>query len=387
MNRSPLSPTSRPRRRALTLAVACVALVLSTTASTRVAASSATPTFPVGTHAASEPSGLAPPGPTALAGYSLVYSQDFTGATLPAEWDAYSGQPGGDPGALFASSHVSVANGMLQIVTYQDPVSGQWVTGGTCLCGHPGLLYGAVFVRSRVTAPGDDDVELLWPDANVWPPEIDFNETGGPTTSTTATIHWGPQNSQSQVALSIDMTKWHTWGVIWTPISVRYVVDGRLWGVVTNPHEIPDIAMHLSIQSQTFCSAHWACPVNGTTNSELVDWVAEYAPNAVAATTTTAPTPANTTTTTPASNPTPPSVRVSRRGGVVSVSWSSARPTTAVTVRLYATANCGDTVAVVTRHVTRTSRGVVRLMAPAAHAARVWVAEAPARPSVCTRVV
>jgi beta-glucanase (GH16 family) len=166
---------------------------------------------------------------------------------------------------------------MLQIATYQDPnYNGQWVTGGTCLCGEPGLLYGAYFVRSRITGPGDDNAELLWPDANVWPPEIDFNETSGPASSSTSTIHWGADNSQQQTSIKVDMTRWHTWGVVWTPTSVIYTVDGRKWGAVTNVNEIPQIPMHLAIQSQTFCSAGWACPASGTTNTEQVDWVAEY---------------------------------------------------------------------------------------------------------------
>jgi beta-glucanase (GH16 family) len=166
---------------------------------------------------------------------------------------------------------------MLQLNTWQDPAySDEWVTGGVCQCGYS-QTYGAYFVRSRLTGPGPTGVELLWPVADVWPPEIDFNETGGDTTSTSATLHFGSSNSQDQQTLSIDMTQWHTWGVIWTPTSITYTVDGRAWGTVAVSSEIPDQAMTLDLQQQTWCGSGWACPTSD--QSMDVDWVAEYASN------------------------------------------------------------------------------------------------------------
>jgi len=186
----------------------------------------------------------------------------------------------GDPGAMFAPTHLTVSGGLLNINTFQDPAyGGGWVTGGTCPCGIPGQTYGAYFVRSRMTGPGPTNVALLWPDANVWPPEIDFNETYGSTTATSATVHWGAGNSQYPVRLSaIDMTRWHTWGVIWTPTSITYTVDGQVWATVSNSSaQIPNIPMHLSLQSQTWCASGWACPTAPA--SMQVNWIAEYHAN------------------------------------------------------------------------------------------------------------
>ena len=257
-----------------------------TTATTVPPATPATPTasptpapstsYPTGIPDATEPSGLAPPGTGALAGYALTYVSDFSGASLPAGWDAYSGVPGSDPGAQFGSAHSVVSGGMLQLNASQDPAyNDEWVTGGVCQCGYS-QTYGAYFVRSRVTGPGPTGVELLWPLANTWPPEVDFNETGGGTTSTSATLHFGSTNSQDQQTLTIDMTQWHTWGVIWTPSSITYTVDGRAWATVAVSSEIPNQAMTLDLQQQTWCGSGWACP---TSNQSMdVDWVAEYAP-------------------------------------------------------------------------------------------------------------
>jgi beta-glucanase (GH16 family) len=237
-----------------------------------------TSTTPTTTASTAEPSGQAPPGPDALAGYTQSYVSDFTGTTLPAGWGAYSGKPGGDPGAQWGLAHAVVSNGMLQLEAYQDSAyGGEWVTGGVSQSGRS-QTYGAYYVRSRVTGAGPTNVELLWPVAPVWPPEIDFNETGGAAVGTSATVHWGPGNNQDQRAdHTIDMTQWHTWGVIWTPTSITYTVDGQVWGTVTVASEIPNQPMVLDLQQQTWCSSGFACPT--TPVSMDIDWVAEYSPS------------------------------------------------------------------------------------------------------------
>jgi len=65
-----------------------------------------------------------------------------------------------------------------------------------------------------VTGAGPTEVELLWPTSNIWPPEIDFNESGSVTKSTSATVHYGTSDPIDQRTLMVDGTHWHTWGVI-----------------------------------------------------------------------------------------------------------------------------------------------------------------------------
>ena len=252
------------------------------TASTTVHVTSTTrsavgPPYPLGIASSTEPSGLAPPSSNDLPGYSLTYMNDFTGTSIPAGWSTYDGQPGGDPGAQWSSSHVVVGSGILSLNAWQDPAFGNsWVTGGLCQCG-VAKTYGAYFVRSRMTGPGATGVELLWPKANVWPPEIDFSETFGSTTGSTATVHFGATNQQQQHSITIDMTKWHTWGVIWTPASITYTVDGQAFGTITIASEIPNQAMTLDLQQQTWCGSGWACP--SAPQSMQIDWVTEYSVN------------------------------------------------------------------------------------------------------------
>jgi outer membrane protein OmpA-like peptidoglycan-associated protein len=235
--------------------------------------------FPTGSADAAEPSGEAPPSPTGFPGYVETYSNDFTGTTIPPGWTVFEGTDtiDHDTGEQFAASHDVVSDGVLSLNTWMDPAyNNEWVTGGICRC-QDSKTYGAYFVRSRQTGAGPTGVDLLWPTTNTWPPEIDFNETVGVTNATTATVIWGDaggQRQQSQVALDIDMTQWHTWGVIWTPTSLLYTVDGKVWGQFDVPSEIPSVPMTLHLQSQTWCVFNYACPT--APESTLVDWVAEY---------------------------------------------------------------------------------------------------------------
>jgi outer membrane protein OmpA-like peptidoglycan-associated protein len=233
----------------------------------------ATSEFPSGIADLSEPSGQAPPSAKSFPGYVQKYVQDFNGTLLPPNWDVFSGKANSGSGSQWGSAHVVVGAGLLSLNTFQDPAyNNQWVSGGLCMCGAPST-YGAYFIRSRETGPGPTVVELLWPVVK-WPPEIDFNETNGDVTATFATLRYGPGGNQSQVVRTVDMTQWHTWGVIWTPTSVLYTVDGHIWGRFQVPSKVPHVSMTLNIQQQTWCSSNYACPTSP--QSTLVDWVSEY---------------------------------------------------------------------------------------------------------------
>jgi outer membrane protein OmpA-like peptidoglycan-associated protein len=253
-------------------------------------------TYSVGTPNTSEPSGVAPPTTSEIPGYQLSYVTGFGGSSLPAGWFKYSGKPSGDASGQWAPSHVVVSNNMLQLNTFEDPqFSNAWVEGGVSKSSAP-HTYGAYFVRSRTTGAGPTQVELLWP-TNGWPPEMDFNETYGGVTATQATLHYTSANLQIHTDLTIDMTAWHTWGVIWTPTSVTYTVDGSVWGTVTDAAAIPDQPMSLNLQQQIWCSSGFACPT--TPESMDINWVAEYVTGATSPSTTTTTTSNTTTSTLP----------------------------------------------------------------------------------------
>lgn len=230
--------------------------------------------YPIGVADTSEPSGLAPTGPNAVAGYSLSYVSDFIGTTVPKGWYVFTGVPGGDPGGQFGLRHVTLNHGILSLNAWRDrQYKYHWVTGGLCQCGLK-KVHGAYFVRSRVTGAGPTAVELLWPYSNKWPPEIDFNESAGSLTSSSSTIHWSPVDHIEQRHIAINMTQWHTWGLVWTPSSVSYIVDGQVWGSITNRYEITRVPMTLDLEQIALCSLHRECPTHPV--SMQVDWVTEY---------------------------------------------------------------------------------------------------------------
>jgi hypothetical protein len=232
--------------------------------------------YPRGRYDRNEPSHRAPPGPNALKGYKRVYVNDFKIWLSSSQWFLFRGVPSGDPAGLFEPSHVTVGGGLLKISTYRDKnYNDDWVSGGAGLWSvHP--TYGAFFVRSRETGAGPDDVQLLWPSNNQWPPEIDFDEMGVASNSTTWTVHFDDASDQVQGTKTINILKWHTWGVIWTPTAITFVVDGHAYGQVTAPWEIPDLSMELDLQMQSWCGIEPECPTKKT--SMLVDWVAVYVP-------------------------------------------------------------------------------------------------------------
>jgi len=263
---------------------------------------SAHSTYPDGTPDSNEPSGESPPGASAFSGYTESYVNDFTGTSLPSGWQAFTGVPNGDEGSLWEPTHVVVGSGELQLNAWQDPAHGNaWVTGGVSQSG-VAHTYGAYFVRSRLTDVGATQVELLWPSGSEWPPEVDFNETRGGDTSTTATVHFTGGVGYETLNDTIDMTQWHTWGVVWTPTSITYTVDGEAWGQITTTSEIPTVPMNLDITQQTWCMWGWGCPT--APESTLVDWVAEYSPTGT--TTTTSPPTTTTSTTSPPTTTTSP---------------------------------------------------------------------------------
>jgi hypothetical protein len=267
----------------VTVVVAVVAVVVGFAVggptTTPRASTSTTPlptlTYPFGVLDLSEPSGLAPPGPHAFKGYVETYVTDFTGNQLPAGWESFSGIPGGDPGGQFGTAHVVVRNGMLELNTWRDPAyHNKWVTGGLSQAG-VSRTYGAYFVRTRVTGLGPNEVQLLWPADNSWPPEIDYYESGRGINGTTATVHWSSLNHIEQHSVTEPLVDWHTWGVVWSPKSILFTLDGHVWAQVSSAASVPHIPMNLDFEQRAMCSLGFDCPTKPV--SMYVDWVAEYA--------------------------------------------------------------------------------------------------------------
>jgi hypothetical protein len=244
---------------------------------TPAAHSSASPHQVQSASGLSSPSGVSMPTGN-LPGWRLTYNQDFSGDALPSGWGAYSGEPGGDPNGNWDPANVSVGDGELHLTADNGS------TGGVAFSGNA-QQYGMYLVRMKSDyEPGlqISNILLLWPDSNVWPPEIDFYEDGGGSRSGfTATLHPGPDGDNCCTILrnaANAATQWHTYGVIWTPTSITYTIDGKPFGVVqsselSDPASWPNIPMNLDLQSQNLGTAQ----PSGSIETMTVAWVAEYA--------------------------------------------------------------------------------------------------------------
>ncbi len=223
-----------------------------------------------------------------IPGWHQVFADDFTGTELnTSNWYPYSGQPGGDPAGWWAPSHVIVNDCLLTLKGYKDAAAkaGVFVTGGVGMIDTHAQTYGKYLVRMRADkGDGISAIALLWPQPDVWPPEVDFYEDGGDRSSMSATLHCGSNdNDTCQVEKNLtshDFSKWHTFGVEWTDGKLAYTIDGTTWATV-NDSKVPSIPMVLDLQSQSLaCSQDNTC-LDSSTPAEVdmqVDWVVAYAP-------------------------------------------------------------------------------------------------------------
>ncbi len=221
--------------------------------------------------------------PTSVAGWRLTYSTDFPGNSLPSGWYAYNGEPGGDPDGNWDSSNVSVSGGALHLMATPS------AQGGVQFYNNP-QTYGMYLVRMKGDYEPDLDINnlaILWPaQQGVWPPEVDFfQDLGGTRQSFSASLHPGPSGNGGCCVIASptqdsDGTAYHTYGVQWTPSTITYTIDGRVWASVSSSSldsgtQWPDLPMNLVLQSQNQGSAQ----PSGTIETMTVAWVAEYSMN------------------------------------------------------------------------------------------------------------
>ena len=94
-------------------------------------------------------------------------------------------------------------------------------------------------------------------------------------------LHWSPGNlMDSRFKYGIDMTQWHTYGVLLTNDKVEFTVDGTVWTTINNPGS-PRIPMWIGFQTGAKAATSTATGevVNTSTPQDsrvYVDWVAHW---------------------------------------------------------------------------------------------------------------
>ena len=257
---------------------------------------SAPPTAtPTGGQSGTDPSGQNPA--TALSGYTLKYTQEFNGDSAPANWNLYTGVPGGETSseADWEPSMCAFSGGEAHFMASGIDSCGMKYLGGN-------QEYGAFFARMQgnVEPAGQlfTDIFLLWPANNQWPPEIDVYEDKGDRSRTGATVFDTPgsacgsspsegcllsytQNNWGSNGVANNGTQWHTYGVEWTPSGVSWLIDGRVVftapaSAVKSPAQQPALPMNMALQSENLQGSPGASTKEDTMN---VDWVEQFSWN------------------------------------------------------------------------------------------------------------
>ncbi|GAA2716222.1 carbohydrate-binding protein [Micromonospora olivasterospora] len=255
----PARTTPAPRRRRLSLAVAALATAATALAGTTLSANAAVPPPP--------------------AGWSLVWSDDFTGAanTLPASanWiiDTGTSYPGGPPNwgtgeiQTYTNSTANVAHdgaGNLRITPLQN-ASGGWTSGRieTVRSNFKPSSGGVLAIEGRIQMPNVTGAEALgyWPafwalgspyrgNYQNWPGigEFDVMENVNGINSVWGVLHCGvapggPCNEFNGIGASracpgaTCQSAFHTYRFEWdtsvSPQQLRWYVDGQLFHTVT----------------------------------------------------------------------------------------------------------------------------------------------------------
>ena len=236
-------------------------------------------TSPATTGPAAPASGVAMPKGD-IPGWHQTFADDFTG-DVKDNWWLYTGQPGGDPLGWWNPSHVTTPNGMLNIAGSREstPNGNLYVTGGLATRAFS-QTYGKFVIRFRMDKGyGLAYALLLWPDNNKWPPEIDILEDNAKDRDmTSATLHYGSNNTMIHRETKGDFSVWHTAELDWSPGKLVYRIDGNVWTTMTSSG-VPNTPMIIAIQSQAWPCGTWeGCPNSGTPAvvNLQVDWVVAY---------------------------------------------------------------------------------------------------------------
>ena len=186
--------------------------------------------------------------------YQLVFSDEFNqpDGSMPDEtkWSVHERQQCTWARWISASPKVRyIHRGSLvcrAIPNTAEPSdTARMLTGAICSMGKFEFQYGKVEVRMK-TNRKQGNFPAAWmvrEDCNTTYGEIDIVETFGKKKMASHAIHsqytYHHDNHRIKNVFQeeVDVTKWHVYGIEWTPTSVRWEVDGRTVGFFLKPDD------------------------------------------------------------------------------------------------------------------------------------------------------
>jgi beta-glucanase (GH16 family) len=198
------------------------------------------------------------------ASFSWVWGDDFSGALSSSKWNVYNGNSGASSNCYFLGSNAWTANGILylNINTNSNPSGRRFSGAGVDTYYRWEQQYGKWEVRAKFPKGwGVGGYVGLFPKDGSWPPEIDFAEVQGREYwACHFTQHYDSDNKMdhyniwnSDVGSSFD--QWHTYALEWTPGTLKYYVDGRLF--LTQPQRFTTTTMKLAMGAGTGDNNSW----------------------------------------------------------------------------------------------------------------------------------
>ncbi|GAA6210052.1 hypothetical protein NBRC116601_33450 [Cognatishimia sp. WU-CL00825] len=163
-------------------------------------------------------------------------------------------------GTPYGVNPFSVNNGVLSITAQrtpdhlQDEIPEDWISGLLETHGTFDQTYGYYEIRAKIP-----EGQGLWPAFWLapadfsWPPEIDILEALGSMSDVyRAAVHapvWGDKVTAALSWLVPDLsTDFHTYGMMWTPETISFTLDGRVMFEVATPDNMhQDMALRLNL--------------------------------------------------------------------------------------------------------------------------------------------
>jgi beta-glucanase (GH16 family) len=212
--------------------------------------------------------------PTPIAGtnYQLVFQDNFPGTSVnPANWNQVG--PWGHPVASnwsnfsYPSEHgdfsaVSVSNGTVSITAKNT--GGNWTGGILSTNGLHQWQYGYFQVTAKLPAG-----QGYWP--GIWlygsdssNDELDMLESVGGGNTAYQTVHdaSGSEAGQAVTNNPTFTTSFHTYGMLWTPTSITFFIDGVKTGTVNANINEP---MYLMLDIDLAGPGQWGGPPDSST--------------------------------------------------------------------------------------------------------------------------
>jgi hypothetical protein len=227
------------------------------------------------------PGTVANAAPANLPGWTRDFVDDFDRLNT-AVWGVYeSSNNGGGLLSEYDTSNVAVSGGMMSIRTY-NAGGNDWRSGGVSSAKGFSAAKGKWAMRAKFDrAYGIGYAFLLMPKGGGWPPEVDIAEgtAGGPRVM--STLHWSASNfTDSRSNYTVDMTLWHTYGVVLSDNKAQFTIDGAVWTTINNAN-VPRVPMWIGFQAGAKAPISTATgEVVGAktpqTSKIYIDWVAHW---------------------------------------------------------------------------------------------------------------